>query len=93
MHTATAMWVCLSCGIEEPRDAEAAMTTQDATEALEESCPAEGCDSDRASSEMMPKPGAPTRFGSHVEILKNAPIIRTAMDFFRYIIKLIIPAF
>ena len=31
--------------------------TQDADETMEVSCPAEGCDSDRASSEMMPKPG------------------------------------
>ena len=31
--------------------------TQDTTETVEESCPAENCDSDRASSEMMPKPG------------------------------------
>ena len=36
---------------------EVADATQDATETVEESCPAEGCDSDRASSEMMPKPG------------------------------------
>ena len=54
-------------------DAEAAMTTQDgqvddeapavadatqdATETVRESCPAEDCDSERATSEMMPKPG------------------------------------
>ena len=31
--------------------------TQDASETVEESCPAEDCDSDRATSEMMPKPG------------------------------------
>ena len=31
--------------------------TQDASETVEASCPAEGCDSDRASAEMMPKPG------------------------------------
>jgi len=36
---------------------EVADATQAATETVEESCPAEGCDSDRASSEMMPKPG------------------------------------
>ena len=53
--------------------AEAAMATQDgqrdagapavadatrgATETIQEPCPADDCDSDRASSEMMPKPG------------------------------------
>ena len=31
--------------------------TQDSTETMQESCPAEGCDSDRAYYEMMPKPG------------------------------------
>jgi len=31
--------------------------TQDTTGTVEESCPAENCDSERASSEMMPKPG------------------------------------
>jgi DNA-directed RNA polymerase subunit M len=33
------------------------MATQDATETVAEPCPAEGCDSDRAHSEMIPKPG------------------------------------
>jgi DNA-directed RNA polymerase subunit M len=36
---------------------EVADATQEAAEPVEESCPADGCDSDRASSEMMPKPG------------------------------------
>ncbi|TQQ79234.1 DNA-directed RNA polymerase subunit M [Halonotius terrestris] len=31
--------------------------TQDASETVQESCPGEGCDSERATSEMMPKPG------------------------------------
>ncbi|WP_299234566.1 RPA12/RPB9/RPC11 RNA polymerase family protein [Natronomonas sp.] len=31
--------------------------TDDPAETTREPCPAEGCDSDRASSEMMPKPG------------------------------------
>ncbi|WP_436901703.1 RPA12/RPB9/RPC11 RNA polymerase family protein [Halovenus halobia] len=31
--------------------------TQDAAETMEVSCPAENCNSDRASSEMLPKPG------------------------------------
>jgi DNA-directed RNA polymerase subunit M len=31
--------------------------TQDATETIEKLCPADECDSDRASSEMLPKPG------------------------------------
>ena len=31
--------------------------TQDATETMAESCPADGCDSDRANYEMLPKPG------------------------------------
>ena len=54
-------------------DAEAAMTTQDGqvddeapavadatqngSETVQESCPTEDCDSERATSEMMPKPG------------------------------------
>ena len=31
--------------------------TRDSGETTQEPCPTEGCDSDRASSEMMPKPG------------------------------------
>ena len=31
--------------------------TQDATETVQEHCPAADCDSDRASYEMLPKPG------------------------------------
>ena len=31
--------------------------TQDASETMQESCSADDCDSDRATSEMMPKPG------------------------------------
>lgn len=31
--------------------------TQDVSETVAESCPAGDCDSDRAESEMMPKPG------------------------------------
>ena len=54
-------------------DAESAMTTRDgqrddgapdvadatagATETVQASCPADDCDSDRATSEMLPKPG------------------------------------
>lgn len=30
--------------------------TQDATETMEKPCPADGCDSDRANYEMIPKP-------------------------------------
>lgn len=75
MHTEGDMWVCRSCGTEEPRDteAEAAMATkdgqqdssapavvdatQDSSETVAEPCPADGCDSERANSEMIPKPG------------------------------------
>ena len=75
MHTEDNLWVCRSCGHEEPRDsqAEAAMTTrdgqqdngtpdmadatQDSTETMQESCPADDCDSDEAYYEMIPKPG------------------------------------
>jgi DNA-directed RNA polymerase, subunit M/Transcription elongation factor TFIIS len=75
MHTKGEMWVCRSCGAEEPRDtkAEAAMATtdgqqdasaptvvdatQDASETVAEPCPAEGCEGERATSEMIPKPG------------------------------------
>jgi len=31
--------------------------TRDATETVEESCPTEDCDDDRAYYEMLPKPG------------------------------------
>ncbi len=31
--------------------------TEGSTETVQEPCPARDCDSDRASSEMMPKPG------------------------------------
>ena len=31
--------------------------THDAAETVDESCPAEGCDSERATAKMMPKPG------------------------------------
>ncbi|SHH64416.1 hypothetical protein [Halobaculum gomorrense] len=31
--------------------------TQDSTETMQEPCPAEDCDSDRAHYEMIPKPG------------------------------------
>ena len=31
--------------------------TQDSSETVAEPCPAEGCDSERADSEMIPKPG------------------------------------
>ncbi|CQH64088.1 transcription elongation factor TFS (plasmid) [Halobacterium hubeiense] len=31
--------------------------TQDATETMQEPCPADDCDSDRANYEMIPKPG------------------------------------
>ena len=31
--------------------------TQDATETVNEPCPADGCEGNRASSEMLPKPG------------------------------------
>ena len=59
MHTEGDTWVCRSCENEESRDlqAEAAMTTRDATETMEEPCPAADCDGDRAYYEMMPKPG------------------------------------
>jgi DNA-directed RNA polymerase subunit M len=73
MHTEGDMWVCRSCENEEPRDseAEAPMTTekqddsspdvadatQGSTETVQKPCPADDCDSDRASYEMMPKPG------------------------------------
>jgi DNA-directed RNA polymerase subunit M len=71
MHTEGDRWVCPSCESEESRDshAEAAMTTrdngapavadvtQDATETMQEPCPAEDCDSNRVYYEMIPKPG------------------------------------
>ena len=37
--------------------------TRGSTETMQESCPAEECDSDRAYYEMLPKPGDPTGFG------------------------------
>jgi len=39
------------------RDPDVADATQGSTETVQETCPADDCDSDRATYEMMPKPG------------------------------------
>ena len=73
MHTEENRWVCRSCENEEPRDPQVEMatrdgqrdsgapavadTTQGSTEATQEPCPAEDCNSERADYEMIPKPG------------------------------------
>ncbi|WP_255150734.1 RPA12/RPB9/RPC11 RNA polymerase family protein [Halorarius halobius] len=75
MHTEGDVWLCQSCGNEQPRDSQAeaelattagqqddgpppvADATTDDTETVHQPCPAEGCDSERADYEMMPKPG------------------------------------